>query len=440
MYKRQASVFTDHTPRLANMSEGVWRTGLLLEASYLPQLRNSPMILINPSSEEEERFEVVALCKQGLLKTYEYVNEYLAPNPLGCLLHSADQTTCKFPSVLAAPISFEHIDVNGMLEQLSISLSDLTVHCGLPQTNQPTLLLASQQFMESYGFFTREPVWYRSYTPALLQQVMLAPVGVFPGTPDNIIAQLYRKAEKESIILQQDMKYVFKASILEDPPTSREEVIVFQVLECSPVLQGRLTRDTAITLIPPSQNPQQSNSFQRRKRRSTREERRKKHADSAASATHHTEALAVEAPDRDEGCAIEAVSVPMYKLQSQYIVLPKETAIKHGISHCQNVLIEAEEDTNTRKSTSLSEVTLNLLDSKQSGPEVVKRVHMAIVFHYEDEFELEHYVPPVSLGLDYDTTALTVAYIHPELLFFLFPETLSPSRHYFIRIKVWQYH
>ncbi len=426
---------------------GIWRVGMLLEASYLPQLRNNPMKLIKPvsalvSPDNSAGCEVVAVCKQGLLKTYQYVNEYITPSPSGCQLRAVDASACRYPAVLAAPLADQLVDFEELFQQLNINLEELHVATGFHQPSEPTIILASQHFMECYGFFTREPIWFRWYSPSVLTEVMLSPTGLLANQAlaeaGHVIAQLYAKAESEPVLMQQNFKFVFRASLNFEPTagesaSAREAVLSFQVLECCPVLQGKVTKDTVITFLPPSVVASHDNQLCRR-RRSTREEG-KGHVESAASASDLS--FLSEQQSESESYVIEAVSVASFKLQSQYIVLPKETAKQHGIYHCQNVLIEAALEARKKTPAStLSDITVSLCITDGCDNPLGKRAHMAIAFLYEDEFELERYIPPSSLGLDYDTTALTLAYIHPQLLFFLFPETLSPSVHYYIRVKV----
>ena len=410
----------------------IWKVGILLEASFLPQLRNSPMKLITPVAETEDSCGVVALCKQGLFNTYHFVNEYITPNQVGCQLHAADHKGCRFPAVLVASLCDKRVDFDEVFQQLGMNMQDVHVVTGFPQPSEPTIILASQHFMDSYGFFTREPIWFRWYSPSPVDQVLLAPIGPLS---DSVLAnarqvtlQLYSKAEEDSIIMQQGFKFVFRTD--SDISSLQNSVLTFHVVECSPVLQGTISKDTVITFLPPFSA--QDNSQVSRRRRSTREESRGQ-IESAAAAMDLE--FLPEDGDGSDGYVIEVVSVPSFKLQSQYIVLPKETAIKHGIYHCQNVCIEAAEEGGKKGSvSSLSDVTIPLFIDNEEGPG--KRAHMAIAFLYEDEFELEHYIPPQSLGMDYDTAALTLAYIHPQLLFFLFPETLSSSNHYYLHIKV----
>lgn len=417
----------------------IWRVGMLLEASCLPQLRNNPMKLIKPDDEAVVASGgcdggVVAVCKQGLLNTYQYVNEYIAPNHTGCLLHAVDHTACRFPAVLAAPLSDQLVDFEDVFKQLSVELLDVQVATGFPQSTEPTIILASQHFMECYGFFTREPIWFRWYNPATLDSVMLVPMGPLPpAQASNVVSQLYKKAESESVIMQQGFKFVFELNYEASPEQldiTEEAVLSLEIVECSPVLQGRITKDTIITILPPFNITSLDNRLSRR-RRSTREDGRGR-ADSAAAASD-----LIKGSGGTEGYVIEAASVAAFKLQSQYVVLPRETAIKHGIYHCQNVMIEAAEVSCKRTPVSgLSDVTVPLFVDSDCNKEPEKRTHMAIAFLYEDECELEHYVPPASLGMDYNTTSLTLAYIHPQLLFFLFPETLSISVCYHLLIKV----
>jgi hypothetical protein len=385
---------------------------------------------------------VVAVCKQGLLNTYQYVNEYITPSQTGCLLQAVDHTACGFPAVLAAPLSDQQVDFEDVLKQLGVDLLDVQVTAGFPQATEPTIILASQHFMECYGFFTREPIWFRCYNPATLDSVLLVPIGPLSqqvlAQAADVLTQLYRKAEVESIIMQQGFKFMFRAQLTsaahpEQASSSQEAVLNLKVLECSPVMQGKITRDTLITILPPSSIMPLDNQLSRR-RRSIREEGRG-HADSAAAASDLM--ILDKGSSGTEDYVIEAASVASYKLQSQYVVLPKETAIKHGIYHCQNVWVEAADVSSKRPSTfDLSNITVPLFVGNDGEGTANTRSHMAIAFLYEDECELEHYIPPTSLGADYDTTSLTLAYIHPQLLFFLFPETLSKSAHYHLLIKV----
>ena len=412
---------------------GIWRVGILLEASYLPQLKDDPMKLIHPilevSSESKSDCGAVALCKQGHLNTYQYVNEYVTPSPSGCTLHAVDHSNCRFPAILAAPLSDECIDFDEVFNEIGITLSKLQISTGLPHESEPTILLSSQHFLETFGFVTRESIWFRWYNPTILEQVLLAPLDGLThqqiiSQAGDVVAQIYQKSEKESIIMHQDFKFTFTASLSSDSGNYEDSLLTFQVMECVPVLQGKITKNTVITILPLS-----NISLPSSQHKLARDEGRDLCSAASASEFH---GVGKEAALSDS-FVIEAVGVSPYKLQNQYIVLPKETATKHGIFHCQNVLVEPAKLTGIKVPSNLTDLTVPLSTSKQDKRETV---HMAIAFLYEDEYELERYVPPSGLGVDCDTAALTVAYVHPELLFFLFPETLSPSRHYYLNIKV----
>ena len=415
----------------------VWRVGIVLEASYLSQLKQSPMRLIKPISathaSNPPRAGVITLCKSGMLNTYQYANEYITPSPAGCVLHAVDQCSSHYPSMLAIPLVSEYVDLESLLEHLTLSFNDLHVVTGLPQSSKPIILLASQHFMESYGFFTREQVWLRSWScPVPLEQVVLTSVACVFYTHadiDCVITQLYEKAEKECVIIHQGFNFAFLVKL-----GVQEVEIIISAIDCSPVLQGKLTKDTVVTFLPATSSSQGSHFS--RSRRSTRDESCRLYADSAASAIEVCPGSVQKIGNH--GYKVEAVSVPSYRLPSQYIVLPKETATKHLIFHCQNVWIESvdEED---RIVSCLSDVTHPLSTSRQDN-QTGKRGHVAVAFLYEEECELERFVPPFLLGSSYATAALTVAYLHPEMLFFLFPETLSLSRRYYVNIKVRHYY
>ena len=405
---------------------GIWRVGILLEASYLPQLKKSPMRLIRPVTDTPAvhgtvNAGVVTLCKSGLLKTYQYVNDYITPSPAGCVLHAVDQCAGQYPSMLAVPLVAEVVDSEELFKHLSLSPQDLHLVTGLPQLSEPVVLLTSQHLMESYGFFSREQVWFRWYCPALLEAVIFVPMApVYDTAADikTVVLQLFEKAEKECMLVHQGFNFVFQAHL-----DGRDVELIINALDCSPVLQGRITKDTLISFVPPT-----GGQFSKR-RRSTREETRNSKVAASVSKPHS------ECEDNvgSHGYKVEAISVQSFRLPSHYIVLPKETATKHLIFNCQNVWVEAVED--DRLVSNISDVTLPL-STQRPHQKTGKRGHVVVAFLYEEECELEKYVPPFFLGSEYDTAALTVAYLHPEMLFFLFPETLASSRHYFINIKV----
>ena len=126
--------------------------------------------------------------------------------------------------------------------------------------------------------------------------------------------------------------------------------------------------------------------------------------------------------------------IPGFKLQSQCILLPEQEAKSHGIFHCQAVCVCASKESSQSQGSSavpLKEVVLPL-----EGEEVEKRMHVALAYLYKDTAALERYVPTSSLGSRHEGASLQLAYIHPELLFFLYPETIAASRRLQLSIKV----
>lgn len=143
--------------------------------------------------------------------------------------------------------------------------------------------------------------------------------------------------------------------------------------------------------------------------------------------------------------SIEIRPVFEFKLQYHFILLPKHVALQFNIFNLHNVLIHAGASgpVHSSLSTKLDIVlTLNncfISQEEEEGENLLlkEKKHIAIVRLYENEKELEQYISQKSLGRIYDTNDLNSAYIHPELFFYLFPETLSISQHrYLVEIEV----
>lgn len=392
--------------------------------------------------------ETVAMCKQSLLSTYDYINDYTAlpsSSQAGCTLRSIDQSNCKYPSTIVAPISQEKVDFEDLYSDLQMSTKELEISTGLPQRSIPNLLLASQHFMQSYGFYTREQVWYRYLTPPPLKQVVLTPCETSTHLtlthPDEVIGQLYEQCGREPVAMTRGFDYVLRVKLPSSHETNSTEkldhVLTFRVLEATPTLQGVVTATTEVVLLPPNEQELESDwllrssGSQSSRRRSTI---RRESAASASDILLEVESEYSELSNSDfEDYVIDVVAMANYKLQSHCVVLPKSSASTHGVFHCQSVWVcSVARDVATMAMT-FDDLTLSLSnDPPLDGP----RMHSALVFVYEDEFELEQYVPPSRLGVDYEISELTRAYIHPELLFYLYPETLSYSRSYQLRVKV----
>jgi len=61
--------------------QGLWRIGVLLEASAQAPVKKDPMRVVEAvSGQADSRTATIALCKQHLLGTYDLVNDYTSPS------------------------------------------------------------------------------------------------------------------------------------------------------------------------------------------------------------------------------------------------------------------------------------------------------------------------------------------------------------------------
>jgi len=227
---------------MVNSTGGIWGVGVIIEASYLPKLKDNPMKLIKASPAGKANVSgVVSVCKLGSLNTYQYINDYNT----GCRLHEVDQATCQYPSLLQVPLLGDsEIDCSSVLSQLALSRADLQVVAGLPQKTDPTILLASQHFMESYGFYTREKVWFRWCSCVPLESVVLSlEKSLPPHVEQSVVTQLFKD---DLLVLQRGFNQVVLVPATETQEA--EEVCVAHVIDSSPVLQGLVTPSTRITV------------------------------------------------------------------------------------------------------------------------------------------------------------------------------------------------
>ena len=403
--------------------------------------------------------QTIALCKKDLLSTYKHYNDYTTPP--GCVLLSADESQCKYPSVVISPTSKVAFNLRELYSELQINPNELELTTGLPQPLVPDVLLVSQLFMQTYGFYRKEQVWYRQITLAPLERVILTPCGTAEqlamAFPAEVIGQLYQLCKQEIVTMQQDFDYILRAKLppvttaqaksseqSESSAEQQEHVLAFRVLEATPILQGVVTESTTIVLLPPDEQDVETSWFPHSedrlsRRRSTRDEGMGPRRESAASASDiqldEEDAFYIGLPNSEfEDYIIEAVAISDYRLRSHCIVLPKQSASAHGVFHCQTVWVCAAPSQGITIGTNFDDLTLPLANEGLSNGD--PRLHPALVFVYDDEFELEQYVPPNRLGAEYEAVDLTCAYVHPELLFFLYPETLSFSRRYQMLVKV----
>ena len=369
--------------------EAIWRVGVLLEAPFHPQLQANPMkvlacpALTNSLNLKEQ--DAIALCKQHLLETYELANEYTTPGAKseGYELKESKPNLCKYPSVVIAPASLLDKTQEDLSAELKFNLTAFEVRIGLPRSTKATLLLVSRHFLRIYGLFSEELMWFRQLTPIPLDQITLVPASTDPADHteseshiEESVQQLYLHCQKEMVTVQQNFDFVFKVQFsssgegfMDFDPLSAE-IERFSVTKASPVLQGRITDQTVITVIPSSDDytsPMPSQPI-KNKRKTTKahlfgedsdEETyfdaedesggwRRTGSGASASDFRYEHSLALsELAIRIEGPGdyYTQVTAPGdFRLQSHYIVLPKDRATKHGIFHCQTVWVCAAEE------------------------------------------------------------------------------------------------
>ena len=449
----------------------IWRVGILLKASFLEQLQESPLrVLACPvpsNSFSLDEGDAIAFCKQHLLATYEHANEYTTPRlgSGGYKLKQSQLKHCKYPSVVVAAAEVLDTSVEELSDQLNVDLTTFVAHIGLSRPVAATLLLVSPHFLKVYGFFSQESVWFRRITPVPLSRVTLVPVleALSEQQLEESVRGLYTQCQRKTVTVQQGFNLVFGVHC---SPTT------FAVTEASPVLQGKITDQTVITVLLPDPSCPSSPSKPRRKgsgrrvsKTPVREDsdgemyfdaedavmslRRTGSGASASDFPHETSSQFLSLPESSREYHTQVTSVGNFRLQSQYIVLPRDAATSHNVYHCQTVWVCAARE-EERSNSTLSNLVLPLhcgagvkAEEKKEGEEEEEeeeeereRMHLAVAILYENEAELEKYVPPGALGGPLDRSAHGHAFIHPNLLFFLFPETLSSTRKFFVTIKV----
>ena len=479
--------------------------GILLEASFLEQLQESPLrVLACPvpsNSFSLDEGDAIAVCKQHLLGTYEHANEYTTPRlgSGGYELKQSQLKRCKYPSVAVAAAEVLDTSVEELSDQLTVDLTTFVAHIGLSRPVTATLLLVSRHFLKVYGFFSQECVWFHQITPVPLSRVTLVPVLEGTETPseqqleesvrgqqleesvrgqqleesvrgqqlEESVRGLYAQCQRKTVTVQQGFNLVFRVHC---SPT------MFAVTEASPVLQGKITDQTVITVLPSdpsspaspskpdpsspasSSKPRRIGSGKRVSKTPVREDSDGemyfdaedavgglRRTGSGASASDFPSSQFLSLPESSREYHTQVTSVGNFRLQSQYIVLPRDAATSHNVYHCQTVWVCAARE-EERSNRTLSNLVLPLhcvkAEKKKEGEEEEEeeeeeeRMHLAVAILYENESELEKYVPPGALGGPLDRSAQGHAFIHPNLLFFLFPETLSSTRKFFVTIKV----
>ena len=397
-----------------------WRLGVLVSSECIPLLESNPMQLVrvvNISSTTAEAKKptrpayCVSVCRQASLGTFRFSNEYCSVQNVGDNVGSVDPSLLRFPTTITLPIR----DISQ--HDLPDSLSDLhidRVHIGLNQPQSPDVLLTSPTLIQSLRCFDRESVWYQPSTlPVPLERVVLA-MSCDHGSREearNVVSRIYELSREGPLVLHRDFDFTvgFEAGLS----------IRVNVLETFPTLQGSVSASkTTIAVLPTDTLPSSlDNSLELRPR-----------AESASN-------FDLEGPLATGEYTIEAVTLNNFPLQNHFVVLPKESARRYSIQHCQNIWISP---SSPLRNTLSKRKSVIQLDSSGGGGEEREKghTHMAIALLYEDTQQLERYLPPREFGQRHLSADLGLAYVHPELLYYLYPETISPSRIFNISIKV----
>ena len=441
------------------------RLAILVEDtdSSFQELRYHPLQLLAwfspPPPRVESRSTVLAVGKLSTLGTFDHVHEY--DGKKGVPLKSTDSQRWQFRHV--ATVSFS--DMGGgretALMTLNLQARTLERHTGLTRATSPSLLVASSAFLKAYGFFNMELVWVELETALPLSHVILGPRPARGGlllTADLIeqaMQQLFKMMQEGAVLFRQDMTFSLPATFTLETGEQRHETMEFAVLECSPVLQGQLTENTKVVVVPQEEDEEEGEeeavSFHLSRRHPFLSQASSEDAElltsyetkprsssvlSAQSASDfHNEEEVVEP-------CLEVVSVPHLHLHRHYVLLPRAFAEPHELFQFQTVLLVAEQGetgwdgrrTTLPGSTGLDSLVFST--NRKLDRREVSGTHHAIVLWFDGQAELERYVLTSSLGAVFEEKALEVGYVHPFLLYALFHETLSPHRRYSISIKV----
>lgn len=392
-----------------------WHLGVLVRTDDNPTLKANPMqvlrVLESDVDDEDSSMlgplRCVSVCRQASMGTYRFSNEYIGVQNVGDNLGSADCSLLRFPTVVTLAtkeITRHEVD--------SLEVDPVPVGLGHPQ--HPNILLTSSALIHSLNCFDREPVWYRmSSIPVVLERIVIS-VGpdIDHEEAKNIVSRFYELSDKGPVVVHQDFDFTVGF-------VARQSTRV-NIVETFPTMQGLVNDKTIIAVLPLDGFPKHSLRLEN--------EDSLELCPRAESASNFD----LECPMDMGECIIEAVTTNNFPLQNHFVVLPRETAQQYHIQHCQNIWISPASPSQT-----------SLLKRKQSVIHLVSgdgqgrtRTHMAIALLYEDTQQLERYIPPLQFGQRFFSASLRLAYVHPELLYYLFPETLSPSRIFKISIKV----
>ena len=155
----------------------LWRVGLLIEAeSSFSVFQESPLsvILHYRSDSPTACPSTIAMCKGSLLGTYVYTNEYdgMKNSPV----QSTSLDKCRWPNVLVVPAVASTGEISSIKQDVDVQCpEDLQTKLSSPLPVSPTIVLATQDFLTTYGFFSKERIWFRPAQSVPLERIILTP-------------------------------------------------------------------------------------------------------------------------------------------------------------------------------------------------------------------------------------------------------------------------
>lgn len=426
--------------------------GNQLELSF-EQLHSSPMRLLawfsppDPAPQGEET--ALAVAKISLLDTFDNVHEYQTKK--GVQLRAASAARCCYPHVTLASYSCMEDHAREMLLMNLPDDQSVERHTGLSRPTSPAILLASSSFLASQGYSHLELVWVKIVRPLSLERVVLSggTGGTFPLTPTilcDTVQQLSDLLEKETtVVLRQGTTFSLTGSF---PRAGEEEKrhgeVELVVMEVGPVLQGRLTRETEVVVVPqimgdmsppPLTQSGKSLSLSNLPLPLGESSGLEESGDARSFTASNYSASDFRNDDDEEEVGstsdpcLEVLTHPELKLHRNYVLVPRQFAGEHELLQYQMVVLEP-------VAQAQGQGLADMVISTHRPGEETDGSHAAILMWYEGQADLERYLPPPYPGYRYSREVLRSAFVHPHLMYFLFHETLSPSRRFFVTMKV----
>ena len=431
--------------------EEIWQRAELREKSS--ELKRDPLVVLV----REKRFSssAISICKLNVLGTYDTINDYMHEN--GVLKNSSIEK-CRFPQVVTVPV----VECDTREEAASSDPPPSDVPQRSHPSQQHTVCLSvTREFLEVYKFFNNELVWFRPATPFPLDRAVLVPTRSTAKSSqehlDGFAKQLYAKVRSSPypIIVHTSFDYyfLFVASEITNVDVSinmcMSHLMTFRVMETLPLRQGSITEKTIVTILPPCSSPtnplpvpRPELSLDAKRHRFSKTHEiddsgeidvlHPRHKFSSASELEQTS----EDSEQDNALDISVVTMSDFKLLPHFIVVPKALATIYSIYNYQHVVVTAFESiSHSVDIEDLTDVVLPLSVSPSGKDKSGATKHFAIAVLYEGMLELERYVPRPCRDWDYGPGE-GGAFVHPEMFFSLFPETLALSRNCTYRVNI----